>query len=606
MKVWVSYAWYMGLVNLVVNIHSSSGQIPMTSNRVSTFGEYSGYSHSVYEGWVRTSQYLQMSDGVRLAADLIRPSRSGKVVNTPMPVVWAYYRYHRAREEAGRILSLVDRKPDLQLLLKHGYVIVVVDARGTGASFGYEDTGPNSPNQARDVYEVTEWIASQEWCDGNVAMFGHSYSANIQIVGAATAPPHLRAIFPVMAAFDTYEIMYPGGVFADELVRGISQALRRFDIEMETVPVDDDSTGEMLREARMEHTGNANPYDLISSFPFRDTTVNNLAFWLDRNLGTHRTEVNETGIPVYLWAGWKDFLIKESFLWYANLETPKKLTIGPWSHSSYDWFDLLGIEQLRWFDYWLKGIDNGIVEESPIHYAVMRDDIISGWKKASSWPIPGTRTIKWYCNPGSSDNSLLVNDGVLCREMPSEEEAFDTLRVHAAESSDTGNPLDNDAKGITYTTKPIEKDILLIGHPVVTLQIAAAEDDIDFFACLEDIDAEGKSQLLTDSVLRASHRSISEPPIEYLDLPYHRHFEEDIDLLAPNSIIELIFDCKPLSAVIVAGHRMRLSITCATIRSQTNTAIESGAKIQLHRSGQYPSFVELPLGEMTDGSIEGD
>jgi len=118
----------------------------MTSGRISIFGEYRGYSFPVYVEWVRTSQYLQMPYGIKLAADIIRPSRSGKVANTSMPVVWAYYRYHRAREENGRILSLVDRKPDLQLLLKHGYVIVVVDARGTGASFGYESTGPNSPD----------------------------------------------------------------------------------------------------------------------------------------------------------------------------------------------------------------------------------------------------------------------------------------------------------------------------------------------------------------------------------------------------------------------------------------------------------------------------
>jgi len=425
-------------------------------------------------------------------------------------------------------------------------------------------------------------------------MFGHSYSANIQMVGAATAAPHLRAIFPVMAAFDIYEIMYPGGVFADELVRGISQALRQFDIEMETVPVDDDSTSEWVHNARMEHERNANPFDLISSFPFRDTTVDALSFWVDRNLGTHHTEVDKAGTPVYLWAGWKDFLIKGSFLWYANLQTPRKLTVGPWSHSSYDWFDLLGVEQLRWFDCWLKGIDNGIMEESPIHYAVMLDDEVSEWKAASSWPVTGIHPVSFYCHSGSSHAIRPVSDGVLRREMPAAATAFDTFQIEVIGSLDMGNPSDNDTKGISYTTEPLEDDIVLVGHPVVTLHLATEAGDFDCRVYLEEINAECETQLLTDGVLRAWHRTISNPPFQSLDLPYHRHFKEDLALFPPNSVVELKFDCKPLSTVIVSGHRIRLSITCTNLNGETNTSNESGAKIQLHRSGQYPSFVELP------------
>lgn len=563
--------------------------------RTSKFGQYQGYSEPMYREWIRTSQYLEMSDGVKLAMDIIRPAENGKPVVKPLPAVWAYYRYHRAREKEGKILSLVDRVPSLQTLIQHGYVIVVVDARGTGASYGKADKGPQSPEDVRHVYEITEWLARQSWCDGNIGMFGHSYSANIQFRAAAASPPHLKAIFPSMATFDIYHILCRGGVFADKAAQGISRALRNWDVESQTVPVDEDTTGEMLKQARKEHEQNVDPYTFLKTYTYRDTDVNDLRFWIDNNLMTYAEEVNESRIPVYQWAGWHDFLVADAFLWFANLSVPQKLTVGPWSHSSYDWYELLSVEQLRWFDYWLKGIDNGILDEPPLHYTVIEDLEPYTWQSASTWPLPGSENIPYFFNEGKSETVRSVNDGRLSTAEPANDKGYDQYLTDYDATSEGDDMSANDAKGLTYTTSPLEDEITIIGHPVVTLHVGSTARDGDFYVYLEEVDADGVSHWLTDGILRASHRALAKPSFDNLGLPFHRHFQEDVESLPGDIPVTLSFDLLPISKVFKAGSRIRVTITCADKNYTEEGREDPPPTVTLYRSQQYPSHIVLPV-----------
>jgi uncharacterized protein len=127
-----------------------------------------------------------MRDGTKLAALILRPAKDGETVTTPLPVIWTHNRYHREG---------IFNWHYLQTVLQYGYVIVSVDIRGTGASYGtYQDLF--SPEETRDAYDITEWLAVQPWSDGNIAMFGRSYLGITQFMAASTAPPHLKAIFP--------------------------------------------------------------------------------------------------------------------------------------------------------------------------------------------------------------------------------------------------------------------------------------------------------------------------------------------------------------------------------------------------------------------------
>jgi predicted acyl esterase len=130
------------------------------TGRISQPGEYKGYSRSQYIQWVTTSQYVTVRDGTKLAVSISRPAQDGKPVSTPMPVIWTHTRYHRE--------GILYGVPWLQTLLQHGYVIVMVDVRGSGASYG-TNQGPFSPEETRDAFDITEWLAVQPWSNGNVA-----------------------------------------------------------------------------------------------------------------------------------------------------------------------------------------------------------------------------------------------------------------------------------------------------------------------------------------------------------------------------------------------------------------------------------------------------
>src|SRR5690606_19545868 len=156
-------------------------------------GVYEGYSHERFEEWVKSSQYVTMRDGVRLAVDLYRPARDGQAVDEKFPVVWAHTPYRRAYKNAKG--EIVNAAPELHLppLVGQGYVVAIVDTRGRGASFGAR-RGFQDRTEAQDAYEMTEWLARQPWSSGAVGIAGCSYLGGSAYHAATTMPPHLRAV----------------------------------------------------------------------------------------------------------------------------------------------------------------------------------------------------------------------------------------------------------------------------------------------------------------------------------------------------------------------------------------------------------------------------
>ena len=277
---------------LAVGVSRVDGQKPeRVGYRASKFGKYVGYSEPLYDEWVRTSRYLEMSDGVKLAMDIIRPAKNGKPIEKPIPVIWNYYAYVRAEIQEGEVVSLVDISEGLQILIKHGYVIVIVDARGKGASYG-TNTNPVTYKEGRYGYEITEWLAAQTWCDGNVGMFGFSYSAHMNFMVAAHKPPHLKAIFPAMGAFDAYHLLIPGGICRKLILETVTKSFRDQEAEVPVAPVDEDSQGKMLAEAIEQHANNLMPIDL-ARLPYRNSEDGELKPWTLNNPMTYVDAVSE-------------------------------------------------------------------------------------------------------------------------------------------------------------------------------------------------------------------------------------------------------------------------------------------------------------------------
>ena len=549
---------------------------------VSSFGRYEGFSEEKYDSWQRTSQYLTMQDGVKLAIDIIRPVQNKQVVSEALPAVWAYYRYHRARAKEGKILSLADRLPPLQTLIKHGYVVVVADARGTGASFGNESKGPLSQRSAQHIYQITEWIASQEWCDGNVGMFGHSYSGNAQFVAAAQAPPHLKAVFPSGPTFDLYEIIYAGGIFSENIAKAIRNSLQYWDIEAETVPVDSDSNGRLLKKARIEHRKNVDPFEFFKALPYRDSQFEGYSFWLQGNPMVHLSACNVSRIPVYQWVGWQDFLIRDAFQWFVNLQGPKKLAIGWWSHDIKSSYKLLAIEQLRWYDYWLKGIDNGIMEEPLIHYICIDDPDSLVWYEAERWPLSETESKDYYFVRQASGDAQSGYHGLFSTTKGLKENQQESVPFPASGE-------------LTFTTPPLEQNLYVIGHPVVTLNLTTSMKDIDLYVSLQEVDESDSINQVSEGALRALHRKESEPFFNNMGLPFQRHYEEDLLSIPLDQPVKLAFDLLPTAKVFTKRHRIRVTISCNNAEWKEMSKEEQAPVIKIVGRHQTEPEIRLPV-----------
>ena len=565
-----------------------------------------------YNSWSRTSQYVTVRDGTRLAVDIMRPAYNRIPEKNPLPVIFEQRRYHRASVQGGRIRCQLDRGDHpMREVGRHGYVYVVADVRGGGASFGSR-TDPYPPVEVLDSYDIIEWIAKQDWCDGKVGMYGISYGGSAQFTAATGKSSHLRAIFPEMATFDIYPFCYPGGIFRKQTVQKWSQYTSSLDrnLSSQVAPVDDDRQGMLLKAAIKEHYSNPNVFKESSAQPFRDGFMQSSKgqHYITHSPYSHLEQINQSGAGVYLRAGWWDMYPKDMLLWYVNLKTPKKIVIGPWNHYSSEGFSR-GEEMRQWYDYWLKGIDNGIMEEPPIKYYTLSAPNGKQWRSSYSWPPESSVYQKYYFRAGPSGSVRSVNDGILSREKPAISEGYDSYTVDYTTTSGTAtrwtsggvkpnypDMQSNDRKGLTYTTAPLKNAVEVTGHPVIHLWIISSEKDGDFFAYLEEVDKYGASDYISEGMLRASHRKLHPAPFNNLGLPYHRSFQEDIEEL-PSEPVELIFDLLPISKMFVTGQRIRITITCSDKDNASTPVLNPAPIVRLYRNTSFTSYVELPIAQ---------
>jgi hypothetical protein len=614
--------------------------------KISRFGKYQGYSEAVYDGYQRRSEYLTLSNGTRLAYDLILPTKKGAPAKGPFPTLFKYTPYNRTftifdkdgnniiaglfnlgwKEKAflrlrywfdkqGHLMDPIFRTKYLKNLLKHGYAIIVVERPGTGASFGVMNA--SFEVGAKEVDEILNWIAAQEWCNGNIGMYGDSFQAMIQFAAATTANPHLKAIFPTSSGLDTYtSVTYPGGVYNKTF--GAFFAWSTSFLESVVTPVDSDKNGLLLAQARKERSGStlAKQSEVwFKKFPFRDSiTSNGIKVWEGPgNLYPLIGKINQSGIPVYMTTGWYDLFsgARDMFLWYANLTVPKRLIVRPADHSEVEknHFDLdYSVEVHRWFDYWLKGIDNGIMKEPPIYYYAMGASKKDVWRTSGQWPLGEQKLTRFYFGEGKTGSIPSINDGFLRPELPRHKDAFDTYVVDYSTTSgkyslwyavnwprNYPDMRSNDQKGLTYTTFPLETDIEVTGHPVVHLWFTTDAPDLDTFVYLEEVDEKGKSTYITQGNLRASHRKLSQAPYHNLGLPYHSHYQSELEPIAAGIPFELVFNLFPTSYLFHAGHRIRITITCADADNFDTPVLNPPPKIRLLRETDHPSFIELPI-----------
>ena len=586
---------------------------------VSALGRYAGFTTELFDDCQRSSCYVAMRDGVNLAVDIFRPTTGGKALEDALPALWTHTRYQRASlTEQGEVLSTVENWDGwLFSVIRHGYVVVTVDVRGSGASFGVNE-GQYSANENRDSYDLTQWIARQSWCDGNVGMYGRSYLGITQYFAASQSPPNLKAIFPEMASFDHYQYAYSGGVFRESsrfnwqlLVGNMDQSVPiqwKGDYQGSVVPVDDDANGQLLEQALREHRSNLDWFRMLKASPYRDSVdpVSREQLHQTRSAYYYRTEIERSNVPIYHLAGWYDMFPRDTLLWWHNLNNPQKVVIGPWFHVDRQHLDDAA-EHLRWYDYWLKGIDNGVMQEDAMHYWTIDAAAGEEWRSTDQWPLKQEVRTPFYLSGGPTGTVDSANDGALAREPISTNSVDEYITDYStttglinrwanANGGPTGYPdmRDNDCKGLTYTTGPLAGDVEVTGHPVIHLWITSSVEDGVFYAYLEDVHPSGFSQYVTEGALLASHRKLSDAPWDNLGLPYHSGLRADVEPLT-GDVEELVFDLHPTSKRFPAGHRIRITVTAADGDNDQIPKYDPPPTIKLYRDAQHQSKIVLPI-----------
>jgi putative CocE/NonD family hydrolase len=610
--------------------------------RVSDLGRYEGYSREAYDGARRTSDYLALSNGTRLAYDLILPARRGVPAEGRLPVLFKYTPYLRTwtifdaegrnrvaelgrlglKERAwlrvrywlaadGHLMDPLMRTPWLRRLVHHGYAVIVVERPGTGASFGVMDA--TMATGGREAGEIVDWIAAQPWCDGNVGMFGDSFQAMVQFAAAATGNPHLKAIFPVSSPLDMYgAVTYPGGVRGKAFDAFFQEAAAL--LEQLATPVDRDRDGALLAAARRERSATlaGRTMDIARRHPFRDAVLaDGSRLYEDRgSLYPLLDRINRARVPVSMTSGWFDLFTADMFLWYANLTAPRRLVVRPVDHSGVedDLDDLdVGAEAHRWFDRWLKGVDNGITDGPSVHYYVMGAPPEAAWRGSRAWPPAEATVARLYLGAGRTGSADSGNDGALGPAPPVAAAAdvytvdYTTTTGPRARWSSVNWPRRypdmraNDRKALTYTTAPLGDDVVVTGHPVARLWLSTEAPDVDVFVYLEDVAPGGASTYVTEGVLRASHRALAAPPYDTLGLPYHSHRRADVAALPPGAPVELALALQPTAYRFRAGHRLRVVVAGADADNFDTPVLVPAPRLKVLREPAHASRVEVPV-----------
>ncbi len=557
-----------------------------------------------------------MRDGVRIAVDIVRPTSSGALHSEPLPVLWSHTPYTRAVEGPDGIEPApIEGWERMLLLVAHGYVLAHVDKRGAGASFGACDAFFNI-DESRDAYEITEWLAEQAWSNGRIGMWGRSYLGITQLLCAGQKPPHLQAIFPEMAWWDAYDLIWPGGILRDDLAAMWSAGVRSLDlgipalaedfrgndaISWPAAPVDADVDGSLIRAARREHFANRDVFEFCTTNLYRDSSEDNRQVWADRSPSAQAEAIEASGVAIYHYVGWYDGFTRDACLAFAALSNPQKLLIDASYHAEYGAFDLAG-EQLRWFDHWLKDIDTGIMDEPAVTFYELGADRNDPWRSSPSWPPPGSEMTALHFGAGSSGTIDSVNDGTLLSEIS--DEGSDTYVIDESTTTGLANrfsnlyggpgrvtPIDkgihlgypdlaaNDAKGLTYTAAPLENDLHLAGHPLAHIWIET-DADVPVFVYLEEMLPDGFSRYLSEGCRRISHRA----------------GDATNEVAAPvDGPMELLIDMQPLGTVLRPGSRLRVTITCADQAAHAPVNFDPPPTIKVLRGGDTNSHIELPI-----------
>lgn len=521
---------------------------------------------------------IPMSDGVHLAATVIRPDAPGEKFPALMLL-----RYWQTGEQEANVFA------------PKGYACVLVDCRGRGASEGKWVMYVNDP---KDGFEAQQWIGKQPWCDGGIGMFGQSYNGFTQTMTTPLASPHLKCIMPVEGQQTNFGHVYNDGVMQLNMVFTAGLYTTGPTAVLPHKPIDDPFFRRLpLLSVADEFPDAVWVRDWFAHPKFDD-------YW--KGYGVYG-KYDKVRVPGFFVTGWYDNLVHEGFKNFKGFREQAatkearegtKIRVGPTVHGgAYGQFDLA----LRWYDYWLKGKQNGIDKEAPVQVYVMGAD---RWRMEQEWPLPQTRFTNYYLSSGGKANTL-SGDGKLsttepAADSPQDKYVYDpedpvyTLGGQISTNPEVGGPKDRSSRQtrqdvLVYTTEPLANDLEVTGPVEVKLFAASSAVDTDFTATLTDVHPDGKAIHICEGIRGVTFRESLENPTP----------------IEPGKVYEYTISLWETSQLFKAGHRIRLEISSSNFpryaRNQ-NTGLPFGTSAEVKKAEQtiyhdakYPSRLILPV-----------
>ena len=570
-----------------------------------------------YDVQVDRAVSIPMRDGIKLSADVYRPQGLEKA---PAILVRTPY-----KKEMGELQA--------RFYARRGYVFVVEDCRGR---FGSSGVWEPFVNESKDGYDTIEWLAQQPYSNGKVGMIGGSYLGWVQWWAAGEHPPHLVTMIPNVSPPDPfYNVPYEYGAFflwgaiwwADIVESGATADLsgaalskimdKKYSKLLRALPVIDLDKAVLGKENQYWRKWIEHP--------------NDDAYWRPADFLDRLKNVN---IPVFHQSGWFDGDGIGTKLNYLKMESYKhpyqKVTVGPWGHTDtagrmigerdFTQSAIIDLQRdyLRWFDHWLKGVDNSIDKEPLVSLFVMGSN---KWLHGQTYPLEGTQMQKLYLTSAGQANTE-KGDGKLTFDAPQantqpDKYAYDpgdpTPSPRFYEESEenekkvrTADERKQEAKNyhhkvtverkdiLVYQTDALTKPLTFAGPLSAVIYASSSARDTDWYVGLMEVDKDGEIFQLAQGKIRARFRKSMQKP----------------ELLKPNEVYEYTIDLWHTGITIPAGSKLRVEVASAifpmfsrNLNTGGHNEIETKyvtAQQTIYHDNKHPSHILLPvIGENT-------
>jgi len=555
-----------------------------------------------YEVIVERGVPAKMRDGVVLRADIYRPKAEGK-----FPVLLTRTPYDKR--------GSMDFGP---LGAARGYVVVVQDTRGRFTSEG--DWYPFK-YESQDGYDTVEWAAALPYSNGKVGMFGGSYVGATQMLTAIAAPPHLAGILPVVTASNYHENWtYQGGAFEQWFDQSWTTGL-----------------AENTLDRRMAKDSYATRWDMklpLTDYPLLDLgTPAGLAdyyldwlahplyedYWKPWSIEDHFAQIQ---VPALHVAAWYDLFQDGSFRNYMGIKAHggtdaarngQRLLVIVGGHAGngpvigevdFGKDSVMDDASLtfRWYDYLLKGVENGMGSEKPVKLFVMGNN---AWREEDGWPLARAQNTRYYLHSQGNANTLSGN-GILAETAPAVEPAdkytYDPADpvptrggplccdgTHEPPGAFDQRPVENREDVLVYTTPAFKQDTEVTGPITLEIYVSSSAVDTDFTGKVVDVSPQGFARNLTEGILRARYRSSM----------------EKAELMNPGEVYKLTLNLWSTSNVFLAGHKLRLEVSSSNFPRfdrNLNTGEDQGHSTRMakatnavYHDAKHPSALIVPV-----------